>query len=76
MRIRAGERRDVDDIATAAFFHLRNGFVATVEDAEQIRFQHRAKVFRRSLCHGFEGADAGIVDENVEAAKFFDRVID
>src|SRR5713101_4470474 len=76
MRIRPGQRRDVDDIATAALFHLRNGFVATVKDAKQVRFQHGAKIFRRSFFHGFKGADAGIVDENVEAAEFLDRMID
>src|SRR5438552_18198506 len=74
MRIRPGQRRDVDDIAAAALVHLRNGFVATVKDAEQIRFQHRAKIFRRSFCHSLKSADARVVDENVEAAKFFNSV--
>ena len=76
MRIRAGQGRDVDDVTAAALFHLRNGFVTTVEDTEQIGFQHRAKIFRRSLSHGFKRADAGIVDKNIEAAKFLNGVVD
>src|SRR5947207_89284 len=46
MRIRAGERRDVDDIATTALLQLRDSRVTTVIDAEEICFQHRPKIFR------------------------------
>src|SRR6266536_1273252 len=76
MRIGAGERRDVDDVTTAALFHLRDRFVTAIEDAEQISFQDRTKIFGRGLLDGFEGADTRVVDENVEAAEFSDCVID
>src|SRR5712691_4042577 len=76
MRIRARQRRDVDDVAAAALFHLRNSFVTAVENAEEICFQHRAKIFRRRLFNGLEDADASVVDEDVETAEVFDGVVD
>src|SRR5258708_6922808 len=76
MWIGAGERRDVDDVTAAALLHLRDRFVTAIKDAEQVCFQHRAKVFGRSLLDSFKDADACVVDENVEPAKFFDCVID
>src|SRR5438132_8651026 len=76
MRVHTRKRRDVDDVAAAALFHLRNGFMATVEDTEQICFQHGAKIFRRSFFNGFERADAGVVNENVQSTKLFDGVVD
>src|SRR5438132_13444203 len=75
MWIGPGERRDVDDVATAALLHLRDRFVTAIENAEQIRLEHRAKVFWRGLLNSFEAANAGVIDENVESAKFFDCVI-
>src|ERR1700681_1646467 len=45
MWIRAGERRDVDDIATAAPSHFRYRFMTTIEHAEEICFQHGTKIF-------------------------------
>src|SRR5437588_4361503 len=76
MRIDSGQRRDVDDIAAAALFHLRNGFMAAIEDTKQICFQHRAKNLRRSFLDCFERADAGVVNENVQSTKLFDGVVD
>ena len=76
MWISAGKRRDVDDVATAALLHMRNRFVAAVEDSEDIGFENCAKVLRRHRFNGFEDTDACIVDENIKAAQFFGRVID
>src|SRR2546421_1333325 len=50
--------------------------VAAIEDAKKVCLQHGAKVFGRSLFNRFKRADAGVVNENVEAAEFFDRVVD
>ena len=49
--------------------------MATIKDAEQIRFQHRPKIFGRSFFDSFEDADAGVVDEDVEAAELFYGVV-
>ena len=68
MRIGAGKRGNVDDVPAAALLHERNGFVATVEDTEEIRFQYCAKVFRRDLFNRCKNPDARIVDENIDAA--------
>src|ERR1041384_551177 len=72
MSIHASQRRDVDDVAAATFLHLRNRFMATIENAAEIRFEYGAKIFRRSFfdCCPSD-ADAGVVDENVEAAELF-----
>jgi len=76
MWIGAGQRRDVDDVTAAAPLHLRDRFVTAIEDAEQIRFEHRAKIFGRGLLNRFEDANTRVVDEDVESTQFFDRVID
>src|SRR5438105_5353188 len=54
---------------------MRDRFVTAIENAEQIRLEHRAKVFGRGLLNSFEAANAGVIDENVESAKFIDCVI-
>jgi len=76
MRIHSGQRRDVDDVTAAASLHLRDRFMATMENAKYIRLQHRAKILRCSVLDLLESADSGVVDQNVEPAEFFDRVID
>src|SRR3712207_1046064 len=76
VRVRASERRDVDDVAAAAPLHLGYGRARAVEDAEEVRLQNRAKLFGRRLLHRLEEADAGVVDEHVNAAQLFDRVSD
>src|ERR1041385_6170530 len=76
MSIDSSQRRDVNDVAAAALLHLRDRFVATIENAADIRFQHGAKIFRRSFLDGFEDANARVVDENIEALEFLDRMVD
>src|SRR2546430_2735380 len=76
MRVHSGERRDVDDVTAAASLHLRDRFMATMEDAKDVRFQHRAKILRCSVLDFLKNADAGVVDQKVEPAEFFDCVID
>ena len=44
--------------------------MAAVVNAEQVCFQHRAKIFGRLLGDGFKDSDAGVVDEYVEATEF------
>src|SRR5438067_1462510 len=75
MRVHAGQRRDVDDVTAATFFYLRDRFVTAIKDAKQIRFQNRPKILGRGLLDRLEDTDARVVDENVEPAEFFDRVI-
>src|SRR6185503_5316011 len=70
--ISAGQRRNVDDVTATPLLHFGDRFVAAIENAEQIRFQHRAKVFGRGLFDAFENTNTRVVDENVEAAQFFD----
>src|SRR5947209_11118708 len=74
VRIRARERRDVDDVAAAAPLHNGDGRAAAVEDAEQVRLQNRAELFRRHLLDRLEEADARIIDQHVHAAELLDRV--
>src|SRR5437870_11626052 len=76
MLICSGQRRDVDDVAAATFFHLRDRYVTTVEDPEEICFQHCAELLRRSPFDSLENADAGVVNQNIETAEFFDGVVD
>jgi hypothetical protein len=61
MWIRARERRNVDDVSTAAFFHFRNRRVTAMEDAEEIRFEHGAEIFRRGLLDRLEDANARLL---------------
>ena len=58
MRVGSGERGDVDDVAAASFLHEGNGFVTTVENSEEIGFQHGAKIFTRHFFYGCEDSDA------------------
>src|SRR5215207_327219 len=76
VRVRAGQRRNVDDVAAAPPLHLGDGRAAAVEDAEQVRLQHRAKLLGRSLLDGFEEPDARVVDEHVHAAELLGGVRD
>src|SRR5438876_2155679 len=76
MRVHTRQRRDIDDVATAALLHFGNRFMTTVEDSKQICFQHRTKIFGRSVLNCFERADAGVVNENVQSTKLFDGVVD
>src|SRR4051812_40655512 len=76
MRVRARERRDVDDVASATPLHLRKDSAAAVEDAEQIRLKYRAELFGRRLLDGLEETYARVVDEHVNAAQLFDCVSD
>jgi hypothetical protein len=61
MRVRARQRRDVYDVASAAPLHLRYGFMAAIEDAEEIRLKHGAKIIRGKLLYGSEDAYARVV---------------
>ena len=76
MRIRARQRRDVDDIASTAPTHFRNCFVAAIEHAEEICFQHGAKIFRQSFFDIGKNANPSVVNQNIETAKLLDRVGD
>src|SRR4051812_47849404 len=62
MRIRTGKRRDVDDITAATLLHEWYSLMAAIEHAEEIRFQHGAKIFRRDFFDRSEDANPCVVD--------------
>ena len=64
-----GEAADVDDPAAAALFEVRNGGVTAVKDAGEIRVEHAVPFLHRRLGDGLEHANAGVVDQDVEAAE-------
>ncbi len=43
--------------------------MAAVEDAEEVRFQNRAKVFRGHLLDWSKNSDTGVVNENVDSTQ-------
>jgi hypothetical protein len=43
--------------------------VAAVENAEEIRFQNRAKVFRRHLFDWSKDSDTSVVNQNVDSTQ-------
>src|SRR5262245_38825251 len=76
MRVGAGQRRDIDDVAAAAFFHFRNCIMTAIEDAEHICLEDCATIFGCSLLNRVEDADTPIVDQNVQATESRYCVID
>src|SRR5205085_8765085 len=62
VRVRARERRDVYDVASAAPFHLRNCLAAAIEDAEQICLNNSAEIFWLCFIHAPEDSYASVVD--------------
>ena len=72
------QRRDVDDLAAAAAVeHVAAGGAAQPEDARQVHVDHR-RPSPSSSCSaaGCAADDAGVVDEDVEAAERRERVGD
>ena len=49
--------------------------MTAVKDAEDIRFQHSPEIFRTHILNGREDANAGVVNENVDAAECLNCVI-
>ena len=67
--ILAGQAADVDDESAACAGEVRKRGVARVEHAGQVRVDHLGPLFRRHVRHVGKDADAGIVDEDVEATE-------
>src|SRR5947209_14399720 len=76
VRVRARERRDVYDVASAALLHLRNCLAAAIEDAEQICLNNSAKFFRLCFIHTPEDSYASVVDQNVHTAELRNGVLE
>src|SRR5687767_10089204 len=74
MSIRSGQRRDVDDVSAGALLQQRNCFVTAVEHTAKVCLDHSAKIVAAHRLNSREHADAGIVDEDINAAKLFDRL--
>ena len=65
----AGQAADVDDVAAAALAQVRHRRVAGVEDAGQVGVDHLGPLRGRHVGDVGEDADAGVVDQDVEAAE-------
>ena len=72
----AGHRRDVDDVAGVLFLHDRQHGLHAMERAEEIHVEQRLRVGNLGLLERRAQADAGIVDEDVDAAKLGERLCD
>lgn len=64
----AGDGADVDDHAVAAFAHAGDGELGEVEGGEEVELEHVADGFVVGLPGGLIEADAGVVDEDIDAA--------
>src|SRR6266404_6398655 len=69
MRVHSSQRRNVNDVAATARAHQGNRFATTMEDAEKICLEHGAKILNRHFFNQPKDANAGVIDENVNAAK-------
>src|SRR5208282_4276425 len=64
----AGEGRDVDDVSVTSLDHERREAADAVVHAAQVRVQDAVPIVGRELMERpSHAADAGIVDENVDA---------
>ena len=73
-RILSRQAADVDDPAAAPLPQVRDGRVAVVEDAAEVRVDHRLPVGDRHLRGILQQGDPGVVHEHVEAAETIDRL--
>ncbi len=67
-RIAPGKAADVDDVAAAAPPQMRDRRLAAVEDAGHVGVHHPAPVVVPLRFEAAEPSDAGVVDENIDAA--------
>src|SRR3546814_4668677 len=70
----AGHRRDVDDHAAALCFQQRCEHAATTHDAEQIDVDDPLPVVHRCFVDRAALRDAGIVEQQIDAAELFDHL--
>jgi hypothetical protein len=69
-------RGHIHDISAAIRFHRRNGVFRTQEHAPHIHRHDVVPLRFGGRHHGAECAAAGIVDQDIDAAKGFDACVD
>ena len=67
--VAAGQAANINDETPAAASKPRQGFLATVKGSTQVSFQGACPILGLQIRYGLEDADAGIVDENVNASE-------
>jgi hypothetical protein len=72
----AGDAGDVDDASAAAVEHVDDGGFAHVEGAGEVDAQDFVPVVDAHFPDGPVDGDAGVVDEDVEAAVLLDDLLD
>ena len=72
----AGLRAEVDDPAVALADHHAARRLAGEEGALEVHGERESKSSSRTSSAGFSGADAGVVDQDVERPKRGDRLLD
>ena len=72
----AGDAGDVDDASAAAVEHVHDRGFAHVEGAGEVDAQHFVPVVDAHLPDGTVDGDAGVVDEDVQAAVLVDDLLD
>jgi hypothetical protein len=72
-------RRDLDDVAAAALFHLSDRELRHVEESRQVDAEHRRVIGLAVLPEGLRDEDAGVVDERIDTPEprhaFGDRTL-
>ena len=78
--VRRGDQRvrrgDIDDAPPAVLFHVGDREPAGVKGARQIDRQDRIPFVDRKFLDRRDVLNAGIVDEDIDAAEFFARLLD
>jgi hypothetical protein len=74
--LEAQQRGDVDDLAAALCEHVPPGRLAQEEQALEVGVDHRVPVGLGELDRIGAADDAGVVDEDVEAAELGERAVD
>jgi hypothetical protein len=70
----ADDRGDVDDPARSALDHVRQHRLRHKERARQVDRDHLVPILVGHLQHGLVNRDAGVVDQDIEAAVLLDHV--
>jgi hypothetical protein len=65
----AGEAADVDDVTAALLAEAGECLTAAVERAGEVEVQGGLPVFNREIGNGFEDADSGVVDQDIQLGK-------
>lgn len=72
----ADDGGDIDDLAAALAFHVGDGGLGAVEEGEDVGVEEGLHVGRGDFVEAAVLAEAGVVDEDIEAAEVGDGVVD